>query len=198
MRSTEPPAVLPIFRSRLQADLLAMLYLRPDEEFRARDLVELVPESRPTVFRELARLAGAGLIERRKVGQESRYRAAIDGPLFAPLREMIDSTLGVEAMLEGELARLPGVHAAALFGSWPGGDLRESSDIDLLVIGEPDRHALSEIAMAAGQRAGREVNLSVWSPNDAADALRKDGFLSRVLSGPLRPLVGDVLEAVKP
>jgi len=198
MRPAEPPTVLPLFRSRLQADLLATLYLRPDEEFRASDLVELVPESRPTVFRELARLAGAGLIERRKVGRESRYRAAADGPLFAPLREIIDSTLGVEAMLGGELARLPGVEAAALFGSWAGGDLREASDIDLLVIGEPERRTLSEIAMAAGRRAGREVNLSVWSADDAADALRKDGFLSRVLSGPLHPLVGDVRAAAAP
>ena len=166
MRPAAPPGALPIFRSALQAELLARLYLAPERRFATGELLS-AGESRSSVFRELRRLAGAGLIERERLGGAALYRAARGSPLYRPLRELIRRTMGVEALLERELAGVAGVEAAAIFGSWAAGELQPESDIDVLVIGRPDRTTLALAAQRAGRVAGREVNVSIWPAPEA-------------------------------
>jgi predicted nucleotidyltransferase len=196
MRPKTPPDTLPIFRSALQAELLARLYLAPERRFAVSELLSGT-ESRSSVFRELRRLGGAGLIERERLGGNVLYRAARGSPLYDPLRELIQRTMGVEALLERELAALQGVEAAAIFGSWAAGVLDPESDIDLLVVGRPDPAALSLVAQRVGRLAGREVNVSIWPAAEARRRVaRGEGFLLQVLAGPLRPVVGNVRRAL--
>lgn len=172
---------------------MSRLYLQPERRFTTTELVEAAQESRPTVHRELRSLLGANLIERTRVGRSSLYRAATDSPLFGPLRELVDRTMGIEAFLTRELAGLQGVDAAAIFGSWARGALDDESDIDVLVVGAPDRRALTRITRAAGSRAGREVSASVWTPDELRAARdRGDVFVTEVMRGVLVPLVGDI------
>lgn len=193
MRQSPPPPQLPIFRSRLQAELIGRLYLQPERTFTTGELVDAARESRPTVHRELRSLLGANLVERTRVGRSSLYRAATASPLYAPLRELVEATLGIEVTLARELAALPGVEAAAIFGSWARGEIETESDIDVLVVGDPDRRELARITRAAGARAGREVSASVWTRDELRSAVAGgDVFLTEVMRGALLPLAGDV------
>jgi len=72
---TEAPALIPIFRSDLQARLL--LRVHTDEEpHTASELARLLDAPEPTVHREASRLADAGLLLRARVGRSyySRVR----------------------------------------------------------------------------------------------------------------------------
>lgn len=172
---------------------MARFYLQPERSFTTDELVHTAHESRPTVHRELRALLHANLIQRTRVGRSSLYRAATTSPLYEPLRDLVDRTLGVEAMLSRELSGLAGVEAAAIFGSWARGDLDAESDIDVLVVGDPDRHELARITQEAGSRAGREVNASTWTRDELSVALaRGDVFLNHVMQGKITPLVGDI------
>ncbi len=73
MRSAAP-ALLPIFRSRLQADILAALLLRPDRELSLTDLATRLHAPLSTVHVEVQRLAYAGLLMRREAGRSVRQR----------------------------------------------------------------------------------------------------------------------------
>jgi DNA-binding IclR family transcriptional regulator len=59
MRSAAP-ALLPIFRSRLQADILAMLLLQPDQELSLTDLAARFDAPLSTVHGEVQRLTDDG------------------------------------------------------------------------------------------------------------------------------------------
>lgn len=192
MRTTAPP-LLPLFRSDLQARLLSILLLETGEPIATPDLARRTGASAASLHRELARLEDAGVIEHDRIGRTKRYRAATDSPIHAPLRELVERTVGIEPMLRARLERLPGVEAAALFGSWAAGAVGPSSDVDLLVVGNMDRAALLRIAREVEEVAGREVNVTAYS-RDEFRRRRRDGsgFLATVLDRPLVPLVGSV------
>jgi DNA-binding transcriptional ArsR family regulator len=67
MRTTAPP-LLPLFRSAGQAELLAALFLDPQQEHSIQDLARQADVAYPTAHRELMRLLEAGLVCERRVG----------------------------------------------------------------------------------------------------------------------------------
>ncbi len=72
---TPPPALLPVFRSRLVGDLLALILLNPDRTWTAEELAARTGAAYPTVTRELRRLHEAQLIVPEVVGRSKLWRA---------------------------------------------------------------------------------------------------------------------------
>lgn len=189
---TRPPDLLPIFRTNLQAELLAALFLGDDEATTAGELVERTSGPAASVYRELARLVDAGLIERERDRRGAGFRPAKDSPLYEPLRELLERTMAVEPQLTRALATIDGIDAAAIFGSWaarkPGG----VSDIDLLVVGNMDRDELLARVRRIERLAGREIDVTAYGRAEYERRREEgSGFLRTVLRGPLVPLVGD-------
>src|SRR6266851_2783940 len=88
MRSAAP-ALLPIFRSRLQADILAALLLNPDAEYGLTELAERFKAPLSTVHGEVKRLTDAGLLRRREVGRSAMVRANSGHRTTKPLAELL-------------------------------------------------------------------------------------------------------------
>src|SRR5690349_7297381 len=65
LRTGAPPQV-PIFRSRLQGELLARLLLGPEREMTMLDLAVMLRSDLGTVIREVERLARAGILTLRR------------------------------------------------------------------------------------------------------------------------------------
>jgi hypothetical protein len=99
--------------------------------------------------------------------------------------------LGPAHVLGEELAGLGGVSAAAIFGSWAARALGEPGpspvDLDLVVIGRPDRDDLHDAVGRARSRLGRDINTVVMS---ASRWRADDPFLAELRSRPLVPLPG--------
>lgn len=192
MRSALPPSPAAFFRSEAQAHLLARLLLHPGDVLTLKELTAVSMASRATTARELARLCGTGVVRRVRVAGVGAYQAATESPLFPALSDLAEKTMGVEQIITRSLAQMESVEAAAIFGSWAKGNLTEHSDIDVLIVGSPDRHVLSEMTLRVSAIAGREVNASVWTADEMDSAVQEGRpFIRDVLSGPLRLLVGD-------
>lgn len=78
--------------SRTRRRVLGLLYLYPDRSFYANEIVRLAEVGTGSVQRELARLAEAGVITVRAVGNQRHYRANPDCLLFDELRSMVVRT----------------------------------------------------------------------------------------------------------
>jgi DNA-binding transcriptional ArsR family regulator len=191
---TKSPALVPLFRSDLQARLLAVLLLGAHEEMTAAELQERLGASRTGVHQELRRLLDAGVLERRSVGRTALYRPARDSPILGPLTELVQRTIGVESELRRRLAEIPGIEAAAIYGSWAAGTrIAPTSDVDVLVIGQPDPDQLEHAVRAVERLSGREVNLTLYDRADWLERLeRGSGFAATVLDRTLIRLHGDV------
>lgn len=167
MRSVAP-ALLPIFRSRLQADILAALLLSPDREYSLTDLARRFGAPLSTVHGEAQRLTGSGLLTKRQAGRSTMVRANIDNRLTGPLAELLLLSWGAQQVVSEEFAGLAEAEQVVIFGSWaarfheiPG---TPPNDLDVLIIGAPDRDAVYDAADRAEQRLGLAVNPVIRSP----------------------------------
>jgi predicted nucleotidyltransferase len=165
MQATAPP-LLPLLRSRLQAELLTLVLLSPGREWSLTELAGRAGGSVSSAQREMARAAEAGVVSSRRLGS-TRLVTAAESPLTAPLTELLLRSFGPRQVVAEELAGVGGVEAVYLFGSWAaryeGVRGRPPADIDVLVIGAPDRDDLDEAAQRAGSRLAREVNVTIRS-----------------------------------
>jgi len=184
------PPLLPLLRSRLQAELLTLVLLSPGREWTLTELARRVGSSVATAQREVLRAEQTGVLTSRRLGN-TRLVTAASSPLTEPLSELLLRSFGPRQVIAEELAGLPGIEWVFLFGSWAaryvGQSGRPPADIDVLVIGAPDRDDLDDAAQRASARLSRQVNVTVRSPNwwQCGD----DGFHTEVTTRPLVPIL---------
>ena len=171
MRS-DAPRLLPVLRSQHQADLLTMLLLHPEQEYTIAGLAQRLGIPQSTVSGEVRRLADAGILAVRPVGRSRLVRANVSSRLAGPLTELLTLTYGPHMVVADEFADLRDVAAVMIFGSWAaryhGQRGQPPNDVDVLVVGAPDRVAMYAAAERAESRLGRPVNPAVCSPDQWA------------------------------
>lgn len=181
------PVISPLLRSDLQGHLLALLLLAPDRERTVTEIAAEVGGSMPTVHREIERLVTAEFLTQRRSGRNRYIRANREHPLYRPVREIIEYAYGPRVVLPELLADVGGVEEAYVYGSWAarmsGEAGADPQDIDVLVVGSPDRVEIQEAASAAEARLGREVNMRVVSSERWQNA--DEPFLRTVKDRPL-------------
>lgn len=192
----QPPPLLPLLRSRLQAELLALVLLTPEREWSLTELAERTAGSVSSAQREMVRAEEAGVVSSRRLGNTRLVKAA-PSPLTGPLTELLLRSFGPRQAVAEELADLEGIEAAYLFGSWAaryvGERGRAPADIDVLVIGGPDRDEAYEAAQRAGERLGREVNVTIRSGQWWRHG--SDSFHTEVMRRPIITVLGDEVQA---
>lgn len=162
------PSLLPILRSQQQAELLALILGDPSTEHSLAELAGRTGIPYASVHREVERAETSGLITSRFIGRTRLIRANTMSPYFSGLADVLVKAFGVPWVLAEALAEVAGVDAAFVYGSWAArfsgedGD-RPVGDIDLLVLGEPDRNEVYAAAGAAERRLGRPVQVTVRS-----------------------------------
>jgi DNA-binding Lrp family transcriptional regulator len=159
---TSAPALLPIFRSQAQAELLACLYLHPGREFSLTELARRVGVSVPTVHREAERLVESRLVTETTLGRNRLLGANPNHPAAESLGRLLEVTFGPRQVVAEEFAEVPGADQVLIFGSWAARYAGETghapNDIDVMVIGDSiDRADL----YAAGDRAQQRLDIPV-------------------------------------
>ncbi|WP_433050045.1 MarR family transcriptional regulator [Dactylosporangium sp. CS-033363] len=184
--------LLPLLRSPLLGELLAWLYLHPDQSYSVTELARRFGSSQSTVSREADHLAKAGLVREERRGKMRLLQADLDNPLARPLTELLALTYGPAAVLADLLPPVRGVDAAYIYGSWAARYAGEAGppprDVDVLVVGDADEDDLADAARSAERELGREVNIhrvSATTWHGAAD----DPFLASVRARPSYPIV---------
>jgi DNA-binding transcriptional ArsR family regulator len=182
----------PIFRSALQGRLLALAFLRPEEEHTVADLARRLEVDHATVHREVHRLSAAGILQTRRAGRTRLVRAGNQAPFAAELAALVVKAFGPVPLLAELLAGLDGVEEAFVYGSWAerylGGAGPIPGDIDVIVVGTPDRDRAYALAAEAGRITGLEVNILIRRPEAWRDA--DDGLLRGIREGTLVDLLG--------
>ena len=197
MDKTPAPPLLPLFRSRQQAELLAFVLGQPPEaEVSLTDLSRRLAIPYPSVHREIERAAAAGIVRSRKIGNTRLVQADPTSPYHRPLAELLERAFGVPWVIGAALQTIDGIVSAHVYGSWAAshaGEVpdRPIGDIDLLVLGDPDRDELYATLAALEDRLGRPVQVTI-RPADWLE--HGDGAFHDTVTS--RPLVDVPLDAV--
>ncbi|TRZ57896.1 MAG: ArsR family transcriptional regulator [Streptomycetaceae bacterium] len=156
--------LLPILRSCVQGDLLALLFLNPEKELTISDAARAIGVSIPGLHHEAVRLIESGFVRERRQGRNRLIRAEVESRIAPSLTDLLALTYGPLPVLERELAGIAGINEAYIFGSWaarysgvPGAI---PNDIDVLVIGSPSLETLNEATGRAEKALIRDVNIA--------------------------------------
>lgn len=179
--------------------VLGLLLLHPEQSFHVREIARQTETNAGTLHKELARLAQAGLLTREQVGNQVRYGANRQCPVFEELAGILRKTSGLADVLHDALSQLAKrIRVALIFGSVARGEERAGSDVDVLLIGDIGFADAVKALHPAQAHIGREINPVVMS----ADEFRRrastgDGFLREVLANEKMFLIGDADELGK-
>ncbi len=173
--------------------VLALLLLHPEQHFHVREIARLTGTSAGTLHKELARLAHAGVLIRDEVGNQVRYGANRQCPIFPELAGILRKTAGLADVLKEALAGLiERIALALVFGSVARGEEGPRSDVDVLLVGEIGFAEVVRALHEAQARIGREINPVVLSPAEFRQKVSGgDAFLLEVLGNKKLYLMGD-------
>lgn len=180
-----------------QAKVLHWLFGHPERSFHLSELRRLTGLGSASLQRELNRLADAGLVDTERVGNQRRFQANPQSPVFGELAALVRKTLGVEPMLRDALQPLAQrLQAAFIYGSVARQTETASSDIDVMLVGRQLRLAeVLELMIPLEAELGRKINPTCYSPIEfERRRAEPDSFVNRVLAQPILPLTGNVLE----
>jgi predicted nucleotidyltransferase len=177
---------MPIFRSEAQARILAWLLLDPDREQTIASLVPVAGVAQPNTLREVNQLIRGGLLRERRAGNARLVSADTSSPYFQPLVQILGRAFGPAQMVPEELADIEGIDKALIVGSWARRFHGEKGpppvDVDVVVVGSPDRRALRRANARLEERLGTPVQITVVSGDEWEHA--DSGFLRDVQGRP--------------
>lgn len=173
-RNQGSPALLPVFRSRVQAGILAATLMNPNRAFSLTELADHAGGSLASVSKESDLLEAAGILARRNEGTVRLVRAVTDRPIVGPLTDLIRVTYGVPQVLGEELGRVPGITRITVCSTWAerfaGLQGIDPSTIQIRLT-VPDEAALDEPELEAAierskKRIRREIKYSIVTADE--------------------------------
>jgi predicted nucleotidyltransferase len=173
--------------------VLGLLLLNSERSYYVREIARLTNTAAGTLHKELARLAEAGLLLRESVGNQVRYSANRDCPVFEELASILRKTSGLVDVLAGALSAVESqISLAFVFGSLARGEQQSSSDVDVMLVGSMGFADVVRVLHPVQDTLQREINPVVYSLDEfhrrtASD----DSFIQEVLSKPKLFIVGN-------
>ena len=161
---------------------LAVLFLHPDEHFHVRQLERMTGVSAGSLHRELRAMTGAGMLQKRRQGNQVLYQVNQACPIYEEIASIFRKTIGMSYVLRDGLLELSDrIESAFVFGSMASGTQHADSDIDICVLGDVD---LFEVVKALGpvqERLRREINPVVMATDKFLESLTAgDRFAERL------------------
>lgn len=167
--------------------VLGILYGQPARSFYANEVINLAASGSGAVQRELATLAGSGLITVKSVGNQKHYQANPESPIFAELCSIIQKTSGLAEPIRQALVPLSSrITAAFVYGSVAKKTDTANSDIDLMLISdEIDYGELFSVLEEVSVKLGRPINPTILTREEFGKRLaNRESFLTRVMEQP--------------
>lgn len=180
-----------ITKSKIRQDLLALFFTNPSHKYYLRELERILGYSAGNIRRELLKYRKDGLFNTQKVGNLLYYSVNTKHPLFKELKAIVSKTVGIEGSLRSALLSFQAIELAFIYGSFAAKREKGTSDIDLMIIGDPDTSRLNEKISELEEKLRRDINPTIYSLQEYKMRKRsKSGFIMDVLKAPKIILIG--------
>jgi len=181
-----------ITKSQVRQDMLRLYFSNASRKYYLRELERLLGHSAGNIRREFLRLQKDRLFNAERTGNLVFYSLNQAHPLFAELKSIVSKTIGVEGSIKAVLSSLENIFAAFIFGSFASKSEKETSDIDVMIIGRPDVSRLNERIRELERKLRREINISIYARSEyQAKKKSKSGFMLEVVNNPKIMLIGN-------
>lgn len=181
-----------ISKSRIREAILVLFFTNPQKKFYLQQLKRMLGFSAGNIRRELLKLAADNLFITEKTGNLLYYSLNKKHPLFDEIKSIVSKTAGVQYSVKDELLKLGNIKNAFIFGSFASKKEGENSDIDLMIIGNPDITKLNNKISLLENKLNREINHVIYSPEEFSQRKKENSqFVLDILKKPIIMLIGE-------
>jgi len=181
-----------IFKSKTRSAIFRLYFTNPDAEYYLRELERMLSIPVSMIRKELTNLEGAGIFASRKRGNLTFFSLNKSYPLFNELKSIVLKTVGAAGLLKEILSKIKGIEVAFIYGSFARSQEHAGSDIDVLVIGNPDDDILLEEIDSAEKLLKREINYTVFPRREFVQKKKgQNAFIKDLLANPKIFLIGE-------
>jgi len=185
IRNMRNISVLAALFPQVRQGVLAATPTQPSKWWYLSELADRLGTTPSSLQRELSSLVASGILTHRREGTRVYFKAETRSPVFRELQQLFEKTAGLIPLVEQILEPLGDkIQSAFVYGSVARNRENATSDVDLMVIGKAGLADMSSALRKAEQRLGREVNATVYSPEEFREKVQShDHFLATVLKG---------------
>jgi hypothetical protein len=186
------------FTSKVRIKILKHFFLNPKGAFHIREMVRITKEEVNAVRRELMRMELSGLLFSQKNGNRLNYHLNPDFLLYSEFRSIIHKEFGLGHEIIKHKKQLGKVITAVLSNTFINLEPSTASDLDLLIVGDPDTTVLEAIIENAQDQLDREIFFTVMSEKEFENAKRRrDPFVYSLMVLPKVTLIGSDMDFAK-
>lgn len=168
-----------------QQALLVLFISNPQQEYHLHEMGRILGK-KPGVFQKaLDSLEKEEILKSRRRGNQRLVSLNQHYPLLKEVQQIIQKTVGIEAMLKNLFAQEPDIRTAFIFGSYAKDKMQSYSDIDLVLVGKKgvDDKTLGGLDKIE-KLVQREINPRFYTDKEYVERKKqKDPFLMGIFNG---------------
>lgn len=180
-----------LFRSRAQVLILKLLFLNSSSEFHANDMARKTGLAPSTIAKEMPVIQNIGLVLRRTQGNLVFYKLNNQSVIYNELKRIFLKFEMLDEIISRDLPKEK-IKYALIYGSFAKGTESQSSDIDLLVIGDVNEDALLRSISKTERTIGREINYLLWKEKEFMERVEKKiPLMNEISKTRIMMIIGD-------
>ena len=175
-----------------RAELLRLFLTNPDQSFYIQEIGRILGK-KPGIFqRTLNNLEKEGILVSEYKANARYFKTNKNYPLYKELKSIVFKTVGVSGSLKEALKNVGGINFSFIYGSYAKAKENYLSDIDLVVIGNPNEDLLIKELDKLEDALSREINYKLYSLKDFKKEIKeKEPFLLEILTDKKIMLIGE-------
>lgn len=173
---------LEITKSRLRKKILAYFFTNPSANLYLREISSILKEDPGNLSKELNKLTQEHLFNSTLRGNQKYFLLNTSHPLYKEIKSVISKTIGVEGALRKAIDKIQGIKLAFIYGSFARDAENSISDIDLFIVGSPDKDLVMEKIEVLEKGLQREINYNIYPEKEFYTRIKKrDSFLINII-----------------
>ena len=169
---------------------IVAVFLESDQPLYVREIARKLDLSPATVSRILKGLISQELVISQTRGSLKLFQLNPNHPSLPEITGLAQKEAGRIPLITRVLKQIPLVHSATVYGSAAKNQLTSTSDIDLMIVGTPPVDDLNQKLNRLEKTLGREINYSLYSPDEFSQQKSRPGFLKYILNQPHQTIIG--------
>jgi predicted nucleotidyltransferase len=169
--------------SKITQRVLIYFFANENARCYVNELSRLLDADPKNLYRKLIELEEQGLLQSEFSGKQRYFSLNKGFPLLQEYRAITQKSFGLPKQLASMIKLTKGTSAAYIFGSCAKNTMDETSDIDLLVVGNHSPREIAKSLKGIEKQIGRIVNVVNISKNELNRRKKdKDPFVMNVFS----------------
>ncbi|MCK4322556.1 nucleotidyltransferase domain-containing protein [candidate division WOR-3 bacterium] len=180
-----------VTKSKVRRDILTLFFSNPSKKYYVRQIERLLGYSVGSIARELKKFKEDDLLLTEKAGNLVYYKLNKEHPLYNELKSIIMKSSGIVQRLKEALSSIEKIEVAFIYGSFTSGKAKSTSDIDVMIVGNPDTSEVVEKIRKLETKFDREINFTLYTKDEFLEKKNEAEFLKEVMKKRKIFLIGD-------